>query len=354
MFACIVFANLNHMSPICVSVIVPAYNASATIGRTLDALSRQKCFQSFEVIVVDDGSSDNTANIAGSFASVRYVRQDNAGPACARNRGAQLAKGEYLAFTDSDCIPHEDWISTLMEGFSRQQVGVVAGSYGIANPQSWLARCVHREILWRHSRLMPDFPNAFGSYNFCARKDVFQAVGGFNTAYRHASGEDNDLSYKIRASGWRIYFQRKALVDHYHPTRVPQYLKEQFRHGFWRVKMYSDHPRMMGGDGYTFWKDALEMPLAACFLGGTVLSACHCVRLSGVAYFVLFPFLIFEILCALVMTYRSFEGILFGFVLFFRAIARLLGLSTGILYFFLKKMEKFFNNTLKHISPMLR
>ena len=185
------------MSSICVSVIVPAYNASATIGQTLEALSRQNCFQPFEVIVVDDGSSDNTADIVCSFASVRYVRQENAGPASARNHGAKLAQGEYLAFTDSDCIPHEDWISKLMEGFGQQQVGVVAGSYGIANPEIWLARCIYKEILWRHNTLMPDFPNSFGSYNFCVKKNVFDAVGGFNTAYRHASGEDNDLSYKI-------------------------------------------------------------------------------------------------------------------------------------------------------------
>ena len=98
------------MNPICVSVIVPAYNASATIGKTLEALSRQNCFQPFEVIVVDDGSSDNTADIVHSFAAVKYFRQDNAGPASARNLGAKMAQGDYLAFTDSDCIPHEDWI----------------------------------------------------------------------------------------------------------------------------------------------------------------------------------------------------------------------------------------------------
>ena len=175
------------MNPICVSVIIPAYNASATIGRALEALSLQKCFQPFEVIVVDDGSNDDTAGIVRAFPSVRYLRQDNAGPASARNLGAGSAQGEFLAFTDSDCVPHEDWISQLMAGFSRPQVGVVAGSYGIANPESRLARCICTEILWRHTNLMPDFPNAFGSYNFCVKKNVFEAVGGFNIVYRSAS-----------------------------------------------------------------------------------------------------------------------------------------------------------------------
>ena len=321
----------------CVSVIVPAYNASATISRTLEALSRQNCPQPFEVIVVDDGSSDNTAEIAGSFAAVRYVRQENAGPASARNHGAQLARGEYLAFTDSDCVAHEDWIALLLEGFGDAQVGVVCGSYGIANPESWLARCVYEEILWRHNHLMPDFPNAFGSYNFCARKNVFDAVGGFNTAYRHASGEDNDLSYKIVQSGWRIFFKRKALVDHYHPTIVVKYLKEQFRHGFWRFRIYRDHPAMMKGDGYTFWKDIIEMPLVASFLASMILSVCKCKGLNYSQAAILGFFLFFEIAWARIMVHDFFEGILFGFVLLFRAFARMAGLSTGILALFFKK-----------------
>jgi glycosyltransferase involved in cell wall biosynthesis len=315
------------MNPVSVSVIIPAYNASATIGRALEALSKQNCFQPFEVIVVDDGSFDNTGTIVCSFPSVKYIRQDNAGPAAARNRGAGLAQGEFLAFTDSDCIPHEDWISQLMAGFGQPQVGVVAGSYGIANPESRLARCVYKEILWRHCHLMPDYPNSFGSYNFCVRKNVFEAVGGFDTGYRAASGEDNDLSYKITQSGWRIYFQRQALVDHYHPALVAKYLKEQFRHGFWRVKMYQDHPRMMRGDGYTFWKDIIEMPLGVCSLFGGVI---------------LLPFLIFEIICALIVMRCFFDGIFFGFVFLFRAFARLLGFSTGIMSLLFKKRVKIF------------
>jgi len=317
------------MNPICVSVIIPAYNASATLAQALEALSKQNCFQPFEVIVVDDGSVDNTADIVRSFTSVKYVRQENAGPASARNHGAQFARGEFLAFTDSDCIPHEDWISQLMAGFGQTQVGVVSGSYGIANPDSWLARCIFKEILWRHTHLMPDFPNSFGSYNFCVRKNVFDKVGGFNTAYRTASGEDNDLSYKITSSGWRIYFERKALVDHYHPTQVVKYLKEQFRHGFWRVKMYKDHPRMIKGDGYTYWKDIIEIPLAGCVL------LCGLAGLS-----ILLILLLFEIISAFIVTRCFFDGIFFSFLLLGRAFARMIGFSTGILSLLHQKVLK--------------
>ncbi len=70
---------------------------------------------------------------------------------------------------------------------------------------------------------------------FASKKMFLKRWAVLIATYRHASGEDNDLSYKITKSGWRIYFQRKAIVDHYHPTHVVQYLKEQFRHGFWRA-----------------------------------------------------------------------------------------------------------------------
>lgn len=335
------------MSPITVSVIIPAYNASATIGRTLTALKTQNYSGAFEVIVVDDGSVDNTADMVASLTGVRYVRQDNAGPACARNHGARLAQGEFLAFTDSDCVPHPDWISQLMAGFTAvgepsqsSPLGVVAGSYGIANPENTLARCVWQEIIWRHVHCMPDFPNAFGSYNFCVKKNVFEAVGGFNSDYLHASGEDNDLSYKITKLGWRIYFQRQAIVDHYHPTHVGRYLKEQFRHGFWRLKMYRDHPRMMRGDGYTYWKDMLEIPWAGgIFLGVSVLGVAG---FRDVTYFLLFSFLIFEIVWAILVTHRFFQGIFFGFILLFRAFARMFGFSTGIMSLGAKKNGKKF------------
>ncbi len=314
------------MNKICVSVIVPAYNASATIGKTLEALSRQICTQPYEVIVVDDGSSDDTAKIVGSFPAVRYIFQKNAGPAAARNHGAALAQGEYLAFTDSDCLAHEDWIARLMSGFDQGEIGVVAGSYGIANKKSRLSRCIYQEILWRHNRLMPDFPNAFGSYNFCIRKEVFDAVGGFNTVYRRASGEDNDLSYKIVRFGPRILFQRQALVDHYHPTRVVKYLKEQFHHGYWRLKMYKDHPSMLLGDGYTFWKDIIEMPWVVVSLACLVLNL-------ETGILILSSFLVFEMIWGLLIAGSLFDGIFLGFVFWGRAFARFLGFATGFFNF---------------------
>ena len=249
-----------------VSVIIPAYNAEDTLAAAIEAVCAQDAVARVELIVVDDGSTDTTADIVRRYPGVVYVHQDNAGPASARNHGARIAKGSILFFTDSDCSPERSWISKMLKGFAHESVSAVAGSYGIANTASPLARVIHAEIVFRHRVLMPDFPKAFGSYNVAIRRAVFEAAGGFNAQYRTASGEDNDLSYKIIARGGRIFFRRDACVDHYHQEALPRYLKEQFRHGVWRLKMYADHPGMMAGDGYTFWKDVVEVPVAAAHL----------------------------------------------------------------------------------------
>lgn len=326
-----------------VSVIVPAYNAAATIGRTISAVLAQAGVAPFEVVVVDDGSSDATATIIQSFP-VKYIYQTNAGPAAARNRGARVAAGEFLFFTDSDCVPHPDWLQKMLPHFADAASGVVAGSYGIANPENTLARCIHQEILYRHHHLLPQHPKVFGSYNFGVRRNVFDQVGGFNAEYRHASGEDNDLSYKIRQAGHKIFFAKDALVDHYHPVQISRYLREQFRHGFWRVKMYAAHPQMARGDDYTFWKDIVEIPLVLLFLGGLVLSAWGWPGGRGLAGVILGMLLLLEIAFAWRITRSITAGVFFAGTMFCRAFVRSGGFFAGLVWWLFEKVQSPFKN----------
>jgi glycosyltransferase involved in cell wall biosynthesis len=325
-----------------VSVVVPAYNAEKFIGKTIKALQEQT-YKDVEIIIVDDGSSDQTKSIIQTFQRIKYIFQPNAGPASARNRGGQEAQSNILFFTDSDCIPQKDWIEKMMTGFTDESIAVVCGSYGIANPESVLAKCIHKEILYRHHHLVPDYPKVFGSYNFAIRKNVFNQVGGFNTSYRFASGEDNDLSYKIIQAGLKIFFKKDALVDHFHTSRIRKYLREQYRHGFWRAKMYFDFPNMMKGDGYTFWKDAMEVvfALAIPFLILTGLFFKRAWSLSLACILILW---LVEIIFAFVTTKNVFESFFYSFVMFCRAFVRAFGLSTGIMRFLPKKNKNMSNS----------
>ena len=176
---------------------------------------------------------------------------------------------------------------------------------------------------------------------YLIKKDVFERLGGFQEGFRRASGEDNDLSYKILEAGYRIFFERQAIVGHYHTERLGKYLREQFSHGFWRVKLYAEHPAMIKGDDYTFWKDALEIPWS---VGCVLIIVCWILQwmsFYSLIYYSFFVFLFFEIFFAGFMLKTIFESIYFGFVMFFRAFARTFGLSTGIFYFFALKMKKF-------------
>ena len=315
-----------------VSVVVPAFNCEKTISKTVQSVLDQN-YGDVEVIIVDDGSSDSTAKIIADFKNVKYFYQKNSGPASARNFGAKNSKGEFVFFTDSDCIAHVDWIKTAMKCFS-SDVAVVAGSYGIVNNESLLADCVFKEIRYRHVKLMPKYPKAFGSYNFGVKKNIFDKVGGFDVGYRSASGEDNDLSYKILNAGYKIRFEKDALVDHYHPEKVWKYLKEQYRHGYWRVKMYVDHPKMAKGDDYTFWKDIVEIPAAfvsiAALIGSFFINS-----LFLQAFFCLLIFLLaIELGFSLVIVKSFFGAIFMCFVMFFRSFARMIGFTTGIFFFF--------------------
>ncbi|NTV28536.1 MAG: glycosyltransferase [Candidatus Omnitrophica bacterium] len=323
------------MDALSLSVIIPAYNAADTIGDALSALEKQTCRQPFEIVVVDDGSTDATRQVVSAHPGVKYIFQANAGPASARNCGARKSSGQILLFTDADCCPEREWLEKMLRGFEADNVAVVSGGYGIANPESWLARVIHYEIKFRHRCLMPEFPRAFGSYNFAIRRDVFELVGGFNAQYRRASGEDNDLSYKVIRNGWRIRFLKDALVDHYHQADLGRYLKEQFRHGIWRARIYVDHPGMAAGDDYTFWKDIAEVPA---------------VIVSLVLFVCMLPLYAIAFLAAIFMLEEGFglrmmpslpEGLTAGAVFLVRAYARAAGFLTGagkfVIYIFMRK-----------------
>ncbi|MBI4839073.1 MAG: glycosyltransferase family 2 protein, partial [Nitrospirae bacterium] len=133
-----------------VSVIIPVYNRADLLPSVIKALLGQE--YPAEIIIVDDGSTDSTAEAAKGYP-VKYIYQENAGPAKARNTGWKASTGEIVCFTDSDCIPRKDWAGRLAESFVDDSIGAVGGSYDIAYPESLLSRCIHEEIKLRHFKL---------------------------------------------------------------------------------------------------------------------------------------------------------------------------------------------------------
>lgn len=255
-----------------VDVVVPVYNAEKTIGGTLEAIVALRAGgDSPETFVVDDGSTDRSAEIASSFPGIHLIRLANGGPSRARNAGWKAGGGDVVFFTDSDCVPSPGWVDGLLPCFEDPTVGAAGGGYGIANPGSPLARLVQGEIRDRHAS-MPEFVRAIGSYNMAVRRDVLAAVGGFDERFATSSGEDNDLSFKIVEAGYRIAFRPLCLVAHHHPERLLKYLGTQFAHGYWRSLLYRLHAGFVTGDDYCRARDMLDSLLALACLAAAPLS----------------------------------------------------------------------------------
>jgi glycosyltransferase involved in cell wall biosynthesis len=252
------------------------------------ALAQKGLGEAPEVVVADDGSTDGTGALAAE-AGARVIRLEGRGPAAARNAGAGESHGEVVLFTDADCAPAPDWAARLGAAVLEEGVGAAGGGYTPAPGAGLLARLIDVEIAVRHDRMGAGAVRALGSYSLALRREVFDRVGGFDESYRRASGEDTALSYRLLEAGLELRFVPEALVEHRHPSRLWSYLRTQLRHGFWRVRLYRDHPAMVRGDDYSgpldFAGPALALGALALtpFVWIAIVGAVWCVLVLGVA-----------------------------------------------------------------------
>lgn len=196
------------------SVVVPTYNRATVLAKCLAALQAQT-HQSYEVIVVDDGSSDDTTSIVQGLAGVRYLRQENKGPAAARNLGVAGALGEVVAFTDDDCVVPSDWLEQLDSGYNRHPDVVGVGGLMEA-PSDLLIYNVfaqYEQYVTRRSAGAgaTEFVGGFdcpagGTNNMSYRKWILQEVGGFDASFPFAAGEDADMKWRICQKGHQLLY----------------------------------------------------------------------------------------------------------------------------------------------------
>ncbi len=234
------------------SLIVPAYNAERTIATCLESALRQSLDRGeYEIIVVDDGSTDKTPEIVRGYP-VMLVRQQNGGPASARNRGAGEARGKVLVFTDSDCELDFDFLKNIISTFeSDPEICGVQGSYRTKQKQ-FMAQFVQAEVETRYKKMARDeYIDFIGTYAAAYRKDVFQRYGGFDTGFPSASGEDTEFSYRLHKNGHKMRFRPDTFVYHQHPTELKHYLKTKFYRGYWRVRLYRRNVKKVIKDSYT-------------------------------------------------------------------------------------------------------
>lgn len=236
-----------------VSVIVPAYNSERTIGQCLDSLISQTVRRSdYEIIVVDDGSTDGTADIVGKYTGVKLIRQDNAGPAAARNKGAFESSSEIILFTDADCTPSRNWMEEMVAPFDADaEIAGVKGSY-LTNQMELSARFVQIEYQDKYDLLLRhEYIDFIDTYSAGFKRDAFLRFKGYDTNFPVACAEDVELSFRMSNSGLKMVFNPKAVVYHMHPDSWAAYFKKKYKFAFWRMVAVMKNRNKMIKDAHT-------------------------------------------------------------------------------------------------------
>ncbi|MEP7357560.1 MAG: glycosyltransferase, partial [Anaerolineales bacterium] len=257
-----------------ISVVVPVRNSAATLGTCLAALARQTAGPAaYEVIVVNDGSTDNTGAIARQHG-VRCLDIAPSGPALARNQGAALARGELVLFTDGDCEPAPDWIMQMCAPFSDPEVAGARGVY-LTRQAALVARFVQQEYQDKYDRTARrESIDFIDTYSAAYRRAVFLENGGFEGAFSAPSVEDQELSFRLAEKGYRLVFAPRAAVYHQHDSSLGEYIRRKFWIGYWKAFLLRWHPENALGDSHTPLSQRAQMGLlglaGAAAVGGLV------------------------------------------------------------------------------------
>jgi glycosyltransferase involved in cell wall biosynthesis len=315
-----------------VSIIIPTFNGGDRIAGTLEAVVGQTTSQIAEILVVNDGSTDNTAEVVARYPKVRLINQSNAGPAAARNRGALEARGMILLFTDDDCVPLPGWLNAMIEPFEDRDVVGVKGVYRTCQRQV-VARFVQIEYEDKY-RLMWDVPEIdfIDTYSAGFRRERFLEMNGYDTSFPVACAEDVELSYRMSERGWSMKFVPNAAVYHRHPNTLWAYLKKKYKFAFWRVMALRKNPNKVIRDSHTpqLMKLQLLLPLAlllATFFDTLIHKDISATLLVSVAFLITtLPFTLRAI------ALDPLVGLLSPLLLALRACAQFLGVTGGLIH----------------------
>jgi glycosyltransferase involved in cell wall biosynthesis len=219
------------------TVVVPTYRRPLALEACLNALAAVDYpRERFEVVVVDDGSPEPPVAVVEQAAAgldARLVVQANAGPAAARNRGAAVARGDFLAFTDDDCRPASDWLTAMNGRLAGAPDDAVGGRTRNALVHNAYAATSHLivDLVYAYYNRGPAGARFLASNNLALRAERFHAVGGFDESFPAAAAEDREFCARWLASGRRVVYAPEAVVSHAHSLDLRGFLKQHFNYG---------------------------------------------------------------------------------------------------------------------------
>jgi GT2 family glycosyltransferase len=253
-----------------VSVVVCTYNGGRTLDQCLHSLLALD-YPDYEVIVVDDGSTDDTPAIVARHPAVRVLRQANRGLSAARNAGLHAATGAVVAYTDSDCFADPDWLTLLVDQLERSGAAAVGGP-NLSPEDGRLAACVAASPgqpmhVLESDQVAEHIPGC----NMAFRKEALGTINGFDPQYRKA-GDDVDVCWRLQQAGYWITFAPGAFVWHHRRQNPRAYLKQQAGYGQAEALLRFKHPDKFNGRGNGKWRGVLYGPsLKGLHLDGAII-----------------------------------------------------------------------------------
>jgi len=224
------------MNPL-ISVIIPVKNGEKTIKKCLDSLKNLH-YTNYEIIVIDDNSNDNTSEILSSYEGIEVLKTSGIGPSKCRNLAIKQARGEYLAFTDGDCLVHPEWLNELLKGFGEDNVIGVGGDQQSPHDETKFGRIVQEFLkavgfvtdYIKGKKIMIETQHN-PTCNVIYKKEIFDKIGGFRENLW--PGEDVELDYRIKQlKKYKLKYNPLAIVYHYRPANLGAFCKMMNNYGW--------------------------------------------------------------------------------------------------------------------------
>jgi glycosyltransferase involved in cell wall biosynthesis len=235
-----------------VSVIVCAYNADRTMDSCLAHLEKVN-YPNYEVVVVNDGSTDDTLEICERYNYIKLICQPNKGLSVARNVGLEAATGDIIAYTDSDCDVDPDWLTYLVATFQSTGLSAVGGPNFPPPEDALIPSCVAVSPGGpTHVLLSDDTAEHIAGCNMAFRKEALEEIEGFDPQFR-AAGDDVDVCWRLQDKGYTIGFSPAAIVWHFRRNTIKDYLNQQRGYGKAEALVYFKHPYRFNLLGQARW-----------------------------------------------------------------------------------------------------
>lgn len=242
--------------PPMVSVVICAYNAERTMRPCLESL-RKLDYPNFEVVIVDDGSRDTTAEIAMDFPEFRLIRQPNKGLSVARNVGMRAAYGELIAYTDSDCVVDPHWLTLMVRAMCEHHFDGCGGPNYAPHEEGWVeACCAASPGAPCHVLTGDNRAEHLAGCNMIYRRTALEAIGGFDPQFT-AAGDDVDICWRMLDAGYALGFCPAAFVWHFRRNTIKAYYGQQRGYGKAEAMLFLKYPDRFNALGQISWRGTI-------------------------------------------------------------------------------------------------